>query len=182
MSPTAVAIVLLLALVVDWMSVGPNSIRDRIAFCLGLPAIFEGFNGGPLDRWTVGVLAAVIDKLKAAAGDAYIAGAVTEKVIAALVGLLFIYTIGVLMPEKWSTKLGPYARLAFSGRGGGPAGPGMGGAAGQKRLNWRLWTCAVLLGVLCELPGGLVGELLRTFVWVLDSIAAPLPAALFGGG
>lgn len=183
MSPTAVAILLLLALVIDWMSFGPNSIRDRIAFCLALPAISEGFNGGPLDRFTVEALGAAIDRLKAAGGDSYIAGANTGRVIAALVGILFLYTIGVLMPEKWSNKLGPYARLAFSRTGGGVVsvtGPAGGGA--KRRLNWRLWACAALLGVLVELPGGLVGELLRTFVSVLDAVASPLPAFLFGGG
>jgi hypothetical protein len=56
MSPTATALVLLLALVVDYMSVGPNSIRDRIAFLLAVPAIREGFNGSPLDGWTVDLL------------------------------------------------------------------------------------------------------------------------------
>jgi hypothetical protein len=182
MSPTAVAILLLLALVVDWMSFGPNSIRDRIAFCLALPAISEGFNGGPLDRWTVEALSSAIDRLKAAGGDSYVAGANTERVIAALVGILFIYTLGCLAPERWSNKLGPYARLAFS-KGGGAVGVGgpVGGGA-KRRLNWRLWLCAGLLGVLAELPGGLVGELLHTFVSILDAVAAPLPAFLFGGG
>jgi hypothetical protein len=181
MSPTAVAILLLLALVIDWMSFGPNSIRDRIAFCLALPAISEGFNGGPFDRFTVEALGSAIDRLKAAGGDSYVAGANTERVIAALVGILFIYTIGVLMPEKWSNKLGPYARLAFSKSGGAMAVAGPVGTGAKRRLNWRLWICAALLGVLNELPHGLVGELLHTFVSVLDSVAAPMPVFLFGG-
>jgi hypothetical protein len=42
-------VLLLLALVVDYMSVGPNSIRDRLAFLMGLVAVREGFNGSPLD-------------------------------------------------------------------------------------------------------------------------------------
>lgn len=182
MSPTAVAIVLMLALVIDWMSVGPNSLRDRIAFCLAVPAIAEGFNAGPLQRFTVGLLAGAINQGKAAAGDSYIAGANTSTLIGAMVGILFIYTIGCLVPEKWSNRLGPYARLAFS-RGGGP-GPGVGGVgAGVKnRLNVRLWVCATLLGVLYALPQGAVGEAMRGFISLLDSIAAPLPAALFGGG
>ncbi|MER7002183.1 hypothetical protein ABT297_03930 [Dactylosporangium sp. NPDC000555] len=181
MSPTAVAILLMLALVIDYMSFGPNSIRDRIAFCLATPAIAEGFNAGPLERWTVGLLAGVIDQGKTAAGDSYIAGADTNTVIGAMVGILFIYTLGVLMPDKWSNRLGPWARLAFSKNGAvAVAGPGPAGA--RHRLNWRLWTCAALLGVLCELPQGAVGELMRSFISLLDSIAAPLPAALFGGG
>ena len=54
MSPTATAILLVLALIIDYMSVGPNSLRDRLAFLMGVAAIREGFNGSPLDRWTVG--------------------------------------------------------------------------------------------------------------------------------
>jgi hypothetical protein len=182
MSPTAVAILLILALVIDYMSFGPNSIRDRIAFCLAVPAIAEGFNGGPLERFTVGALGMAINQGKAVAGDSYIAGADTPKLIGALVGVLFIYTLGVLMPDKWSTRFGPWARLAFSTRGGGPSGPGIGGTGVKHRLNWRLWTCAALMGVLYGLPQGAVGETMRGFITVLDSIAAPLPAALFGGG
>jgi hypothetical protein len=183
MSPTAVAILLMLALVIDWLSVGPNSIRDRIAFCMAVPAIAEGFNAGPLQRFTVGALAGVINQGKSAAGDAYIAGADTNKVIGAMVGILFIYTIGVLMPEKWSNKLGPFARLAFSrGGGGGPAGPMVGGGAGAKhRLNYRLWICAGLLGVLYALPQGAVGDTMRGFISLLDSLVSPLPSWLFGG-
>lgn len=181
MSPTAVMIVLLIALFVDWMSVGPNSIRDRIAFCLAVPAIYEGFNGGPLDRFTVEALGAVIDQAKHAADGSYIAGAITPKVIGALAGGLFIYTIGCLAPEKWSNRLGPFARLAFSGKTGPATGPAIAGPATKRRLNVRLWACAALIGVLCDLPDGLVGEAMDGFVGFLDWAVAPLPVLLFGG-
>lgn len=183
MTPTAVAIVLMLALVIDWMSFGPNSIRDRLAFLLAVPAVFEGFNDGPLDRWTVGALTSAINTSKTAAEGSYIAGADTQHVIAAMVGLLWIYALGCLMPDKWSSKLGPYARLAFSagGRGGAVPVVGVTAAGAKHRLNWRLWICAVLIGVLCELPGGLVGGLMLAFVSVLDTLAAALPSMLFGG-
>lgn len=184
MSPTAVAIVLLLALAIDYASFGPNSIRDRLAFCMAVPAIYEGFNGGPLDRWTVEALSSAINRGKDAASGSYIAGADTERIIAALVGFLFLYTLGCLMPVRWSSRLGPWARLAFS-RAAGPgvaAGPGPGGAGVRQRLNVRLWVCAALLGILAELPGGLVGSLLHGFVSFMDWLAAPLPALLFGGG
>lgn len=167
MSPTAVAVLLLLALVVDWMSVGPNSIRDRLAFLLALPAIREGFNGSPLDAWTVGALSRLIDTLKHMAGGAYIAGAVTSVVVAGAVGVLGIYTIGALMPEKFSTKLGRFAAISF------PQSP-------LHRLNTKLWVCAILLGLLADLPRGLVGGILSGGIAALVEVVQPLPNLLFG--
>jgi hypothetical protein len=167
MSPTGVAVLLMLALVVDWLSVGPNSIRDRLAFLLALPAIREGFNNGPLDNWTVNALAKLIDSLKAAAAGSYIAGAVTSAIIGAGIGVLAIYTLGCLLPTKASKKLGRFATLTF------PTSP-------MHRINYKLWLCAALLGMLADLPHGLVGELLRAGVDGLDGFVSPLPSFLFG--
>src|SRR5687767_15803921 len=111
MSPTGVAVLLLLALVVDYMSVGPNSLRDRLAFLLALPAVREGFNDSPLDRWTVGALSGAIDTLKGMTGGAYIAGAVTSVVVGALVGVLFIYTVGARSEER---RVGKECRSRWS--------------------------------------------------------------------
>src|SRR5690349_22447973 len=113
MSPTATCILLLLALVVDWMSVGPNSIRDRIAFAFALAAVREGFNGSPLDQWTVGFLGGLIEQLLAATKGAYIAGAAVNTVVGAAVGILWIYTVGCVLPVKASKKLGRFATLSF---------------------------------------------------------------------
>lgn len=169
MSPTGVAVLLLLALVVDYMSIGPNSLRDRIAFLLGLPAIREGFNGGPLDRWTVDKLSKGIDAMKHAAGNSYIAGAATSVLLSAAVGILAIYTVGALLPDhsKFTKRLGSFATIKF------PTSP-------QYRMNWRLWLCAALLGMLADLPQGAVGSLLRSAVDGLTSIVAILPNFLFG--
>ncbi|MFF0721361.1 hypothetical protein [Micromonospora sp. NPDC003816] len=167
MSPTAVAVLLLLALVVDYMSVGPNSLRDRLAFFLAVPAIYEGFNESPLDQWTVGTATAFIEKLLDATGGAYIAGASINAILGALVGLLWIYTIGCLLPVKASKKLGRFATLTF------PQSP-------LYRINTRLWIAAILLGMLSDLPGGLVGDLTRGSIDLLTWLVAPLPALLFG--
>ncbi|MEK8108636.1 hypothetical protein NKG94_34370 [Micromonospora sp. M12] len=86
MSPTAVAVLLLLALVVDYMSVGPNSLRDRLAFLLAVPAVREGFNDSPLDKWTVGAATGAIEKLLDTTGGAYIAGASVNAVLGPLSG------------------------------------------------------------------------------------------------
>lgn len=167
MSPTGVAVLLLLALVVDYMSVGPNSIRDRLAFLLGLVAVREGFNGSPLDRWTVGALSNVIDTLKGMAGGAYIAGAITQVVLSAAVGILAIYTVGALMPDKLAGKLGRFATINFPD-------------SAMHRINYKLWLFAVLLGLLADLPGGIVGGLLDGSISALTRIVSPVPNLLFG--
>ncbi len=111
MSPTGVAVLLMLALVVDYLSIGPNSIRDRLAFCLALPAIRQGFNDGPIDRWTVEALSNGIEALKNVAGGSYLAAAITSVVLGAGVTILAIYTVGALLPAKASKKLGRFAAI-----------------------------------------------------------------------
>jgi hypothetical protein len=95
LNPTGVAVLLLLALVIDYMSFGPNSIRDRLAFLMGLVAIRAGFNGSQLDAWTVDALSRAIDTLKGMTGGAYIAGAATQA----------------------QTKLGKFATISFKDSG-----------------------------------------------------------------
>ncbi len=96
MSPTAVAVLLLAALVVDWMSVGPNSIRDRLAFLMGMTAIDAG---------------------KDAAKGSYIAGAITAQLLGACVLVLAIFAIGCLMPDRFSKKMGRWAAMSFPSTG-----------------------------------------------------------------
>lgn len=167
MTPTAVAILLGLALIVDYLSIGPNSIRDRLAFLLALPAVYEGFNGSPLDQWTVGLLSAGIDQLKEMGKGAYIAGAITSTVLGAAVGVLAIYTAGALMPDKFSKRFGRFAALKF------PTSP-------MHRLNYKLWVCAFLLGMLSDLTHGLVGQTVTGCIVALDNVVAPVPSLLFG--
>lgn len=167
LTPTGVAVLLMLALVVDYMSIGPGSIRDRIAFFMALPAISQGFSGGPLEHWTVDKVGAFIDALKGMAEGSYIAGATTEVIIGVAVGVLAIYTVGVLLPVKASKKLGGFAKLNW-------------GNSAAGRLNTKLWVSAALLGVLADLPRGLVGEVLRGGIGFLTSWVGILPGALFG--
>lgn len=167
LGPTGVAVLLLLALVVDWMSFGPNSIRDRLAFLLGLVAIRAGFNNSPLDRWTVDALSGAIDTLKDMSGGAYIAGAATQLVLSALIGCLAIYTVGALLPDKAQAKLGHFAKISF------PQSP-------MHRINTKLWVMAIMLGMLGDLPGGIVGSILNGSIAALTEIFQPLPNLLFG--
>lgn len=178
MSATSVAILIVLAWVVDYMSIGPGSIRDRIAFFLACPAIRVGFHDSPLSKATTDQLGSWIDQAKLAAHGSYAAQANTRVVIGAAVGILGIYCVGCLLPVRATAKLGGFARLAFSGHGSEFGGKG-GGLA--MRINWRLWGCAVTLGVLSDLPRGLVGGLLRGSIDLVAHIVAFLPDWLFGG-
>lgn len=167
MSPTATAATLLLALVVDWMSFGPNSLRDRLAFFLAVPAIREGFNGSPLDGWTVDFLRTSIRQLLDATGGAYIAGASANLLVGMCVGILWIYTVGCLLPTKASKKFGRFATLTW------PQSP-------LYRLNLPLWFSAILLGMLADLPQGIVGDLTEGSVNFITGIVGPIPNLLFG--
>lgn len=167
MTPTTVAVLLLLALVIDYMSVGPDSIRDRIAFLMGVAVFREGFDDSPLDDWTVDRLSELVDQLLSMTGGAYIAGAVTATVVGAGVGILAIYTVGCLLPVKASKRLGRFATLTFP-------------ASAPKRINMKLWVCAILLGMLADLPHGVVGQLLVAGIDLLVRLFNPLPAWLFG--
>jgi hypothetical protein len=169
MSPTGAAVLLLLALVVDYMSVGPNSLRDRLAFLMATAAIREGFNGSPLDRWTVGMATKGIDMLLDTPifSGSYMAGAGVNALLGVLVGLLFIYVLGCLLPVKWSKKLGRFATLTFP-------------QSSLFRINTKLWIAAALLGMLADLPAGAVGGLTEGCVVFLTGLFGPLPAWLFG--
>lgn len=167
LGPNGVAALLLLALVVDWMSVGPNSIRDRLAFLLGIVAIRAGFNDSPLDRWTVDFFAGAIDRLKEMGDGAYIAGASTQVVLSVAIGVAAIWTVGALLPDKVATKLGPFAKISFP-------------TSATHRLNYKLWTMAILLGLLGDLGGGVVGGIVNGGIGVLTEIFQPLPNMLFG--
>lgn len=166
MSPTGVVVLLMVALVVDYMSVGPDSFRDRLAFLLALPAIREGFNGSPLDRWTVDALSGGIDMLKEAASGAYVAGAITSFVLGAAIIVLAIYTVGALLPDKLSAKLGRFAAIRFP-------------ASAVHRINYKLWLCAALLGMLADLARGPMGEILRGAIDLVARFASLVPG-LFG--
>jgi|SRR5262245_4802528 len=168
MTPTAVAVLLLMALTIDYMTVGPPWLRDRVAFVFALVAIREGFNGSPLDAWTFGALSNVVQNLLDSTGSAYIAGAAVNVVLGAAVACVGVYVIGQMLPVKFTKKLGRFAALKFR-------------ASPTHRLNMPLWACAVLLGLLLDLPQGYAGGTLR---WLYDlglHLVAPLPGQLFGG-
>lgn len=168
MSPTAVAVLLLMALTLDYMTVGPAWLRDRVAFVFALVAIREGFDGSPLDAWTVGSLSNLIGEALDSTGGAYIAGASVNVLLGAFVACLGVYVIGQMLPVKASQKLGRFAALKFK-------------PSPTHKLNVSLWVCAVLLGLLLDLTRGWAGDALLWLYSIALHLAAPLPGDLFGG-
>lgn len=169
MTPTAVAVTLLLALLIDWSSFGPNSLRDRIAFCLATPAIREGFDGSPADEWTVGKLREGVQALldSPPVSGSYLAGASINTIIGALIGLTWLYAVLCLLPPKMSKKLGRAATLSFP-------------PSAMFRLNLPLWSVAIVLGLMADLPAGMVGTLCRGSIDVLIAPTTWLVSTLFG--
>lgn len=166
-SPTGTVIVLVLALVIDFMSVGPDSIRDRLAFLLAVAGFRDGFNDSPLDRWTVTKLSEMIGWALDQTGTAYIAGASANAVVGALVGCLALYTVGCLLPVRTAARLGRFAAISFP-------------SSNIHRLNYRLWACAFLIGIMAELPRGLIGGWTEGAVIFLTTFISPLVILLFG--
>lgn len=167
MTPTSVFIVLMLAFVIDYMSIGKDSLRDRLAFLLAIAGFRDGFDGSPADKWTVGKLSDGIGWLLDQADGAYVAGTSINIAIGAGVGVLAIYAVGCLLPNKASAKVGRWATLNFPKSSAG-------------RINWKLWAIAFLLGVLADLGRGMVGELTEGAVVALTFFVAPIPIMLFG--
>lgn len=184
LSPAGVLAALLLALIIDVMRVGPEWLKDRIAFCVGLAAIREGFGGSILERWTVDSLVSLIDGgFKIIGSDIYVTQASASVVVQVLIGAVALYCIGVLLPTKATKWVGGFAKLSF-GRQRGPrntkAGPV--DSHGEKyQLNSKLWACAWILGLLADLPQGGIGGFVRGSIAIITTAAVlPLTSTIFG--
>lgn len=167
LTPTGCAIALILAFVIDYMSAGPDSIRDRVAFLFALAGFRDGFDGSPLDRWTVQRAHDAIGFALTQADGAYIAGASANAIVGAGVGALALFVVGCLLPVRASKRLGRLAAISF------PKSP-------IYRINWKLWLCAFLLGVLADLGRGLLGGWIEGAVTWLTVVADVVIGLLFG--
>lgn len=173
MSPTGVATMALIGLVVDWTGVGPNSLRDRFAFMCYLAAARDGWNGSSLDQWTVQQLKHGIGWLLHRSGSAYIAGASAAVLASVVVGVLGIYALACWVPEKfipksWSGKaIGTVIQLNFP-------------STAMKRLNFKLMILALAMGMLADLGRGVIGTLELRLVVANLNLMSPLPNLLFG--
>lgn len=169
MSPVSVVCLLLLALIIDYMSVGPDSIRDRIAFLLALPAIRGGFNGSAFDRWTTGALSSLIHDglMHAQTSGTHVTAAMGGILLSVFVGCVFLYCVGCLLPMGGTRVLGRFTAMQF------PMSP-------QRRLNAPLWACAIILGLMSDLPQGALGALLSSCVNGLTYLVGFVPGLVFG--
>lgn len=182
LSPAGVLAALFLALIIDVMRVGPEWLKDRIAFCVGLVAIREGFGGSILERWTVDALVSFIDGgFKIVGSDIYITQASAMVVAQVLIGAVALYCAGVLMPERLTKWLGGFARLSFGRRKAGAKTVAVDSHGERYKLNAKLWACAWILGLLADLPQGGVGTFVRGFIGVIaTAFTAPIVRTLFG--
>lgn len=168
MSPETVFAVLLLALLIDTLSVGPQDLQDRLASVMSLTAIHAGFDGSPPDVWLYGQVAALVEQAKLASGDAAFSQADTPMIISVIAGLIALSWIGVMLPPVGMMKKygGRYASLQFKKKKG--------------KLNAQLWACSILLGLFGDLPAGLVGEIFGGLIGILTPIVGYVPGLVFG--
>lgn len=168
MSPTGVAALLVFAFVMDYFALGPAWLQVRVTFIAAVTAIRQGFDAGPLDTWTVEKATDVVKMALDQAKGSYIAGAIPLSIVGIAVGVLSLYTIGLMLPAKLSAKLGRFVTAAFK-------------ETGRRKVTWGLWGMAVPLALLAELPQGWMG-LLTTFTVdeIYAFIGAPIPKLVFG--
>ena len=170
MSPTGVAVLLLAAVTIDYVSIGPNWLRDRIAFTAYIAAIWEGFNGSQIDIWTLerltGIIRWALDQ--PFLSGAYIAGASASALVGILIGAVWVYGVGCLLPNKASKRLGRFATINFP-------------PSGVWAINGRLLAVAVILGLFGDVPVAWVGNVTSGSNEMLAALYAPLPELLLGG-
>lgn len=165
MSPAQTFLVLVIAFALDFWSIGRNSIRDRIAFFMALAAFYVGFRNSSIAKSAIDTLNNITVESSKLLGDAYIAKGMAAAGLTVITVLLFIYTLLCLAPEKWTDRLGPYAKRSFQSK---------------SRVNLQLWGCAFFLAILAEVPKGWFGSLIRLFVQLDVAIWSAVARTAFG--
>lgn len=193
--PEVCVVLLLIALTVDLLSVGPGSVRDRIAFLIALPALYAGWAGEPLALWVTSQLTALTGIALTSSGSAYVASASPAYVVSALVAAAWVYAVGAVLPRRAQRWVGPIARFDLrrgkasmsAGTDGGKTGKGKltpGGGVGDApkgaRLNVKLWVLAFVLALVSDLPQGAIGIAIGWMLGALITLTAGLPAWLIG--
>jgi hypothetical protein len=151
MTATAVFMAMLLALALDWSAFGADSWRDRMILVFGTPAVYCGWNDGPIDTWCVEKIRKGITWGLQHSGFLHFASVSVNAVIGMCSGLLFIYACFALMPkflQRW------VSRVKFVGRAASWQLPG---GSPAKRINVKLWLIAIALGLFGDLARGWVG-------------------------
>lgn len=167
LSPTAVAVLIVIAFIADFFSVLAAAIQTRLVFMCVVVATHEGFNNSPLDKWTVDKASAMIQSLLDQAKGAYIAGASAATLVGCAVGVLWLWGLGCMMPVKWSKKLGRLSTAQFK-------------ETPLRKMNFQIWALAIPCGLLVDMPVGWIGSLCQFSMTVFSWIVAPLPGLIFG--
>lgn len=160
---------LLLALTIDYMSIGPTNARDIFAFFLELPCIHYGWNGSTPDVKLTAFLNSGVGQILQSLGvngsSADIAQ-MTRAGVKVVIFAVMLYVIGSIVPAKYSAKAGSWAKLSFKC---------------NSRINWKLTSCAIFLGLCGDQLGGLAGAVFMTTVSCVTGVTVGLPELLVGG-
>lgn len=167
LSPTATAVLFVVAFVIDYFAVGPAWLQTRLTFICVVIAVRQGFDDSPLDKWTVDKASSLIQAALDQAKGAYIAGASANVIVGCVVGILSIYTVGCMVPARWSRRAGRIATAQFR-------------ETGLRRINTSVWLLAVPLGLLADMPQGWIGTLTSACMSFYSAVASPLPSLVFG--
>jgi hypothetical protein len=167
LSPTAVASLVVLAFIIDFFSVGPAAFQTRATFILVATFMRQGFDDSPLDKWTVDKAAQLIQSGLDQAGPAWIAGASANAIVGFIVGALFIFCLGNMLPQKWSRRTGRMATMQWK-------------ETQLRKMNPPVWIAAAAFGMLSDLPDGLIGIMCDAFSNLCLFVAGPAPALIFG--
>lgn len=168
MTPTGVAALLIFGFVIDYFAIGPAWLQVRLTFIAAVTGFRQGFDAGPLDTWTVEKATEVIRLALDQAKGSYIAGAIPLSIVGIAVGVLSLYTLGLMLPAKLSRRLGRFVTAAFK-------------ETGIRKISWPVWGMALPLGLLAELPQGWIGAITTFSVdSVYVFVGAPIPSLIFG--
>ena len=181
LSPTGVAVLLEVVLVIDAMGIMPKWLSLRIVFLGGMAALRDGFQGSFAENWTVGQVAKLINKGLHSTHCAYIAGASANLIIGSAVGLVGIYCLGCMLPARSSGKLGRFTQLSFEGKKSAKTkASGDAPTKAKWGLTVKVWILAAILGIFCDLVGGGLGLVLRYVIYIVSCVGAAILLPLFG--
>lgn len=167
MSPTGVAVLIIIAFAIDFFAIGPAWMQTRLLFMIVATVAQQGFSDSTLDHRTVQQASDLIQAGLDAAGDAYVAAASAQVLVGCLVGCLSVWSIGCMLPMRLGQKVGRVATLQYK-------------ETGLRKLNWQIWIGAFALGLLADLPAGWMGDLTHFCLGLYTSIVSPLPSLVFG--
>lgn len=159
-TPSAVFLIFVLAWMVDYWSVGADSIRDRLAFLMALAAVRVGFDGSSLDKVTLEYLTTWLDQVKGT-GNTFLEKGTADDILNVIIVAVVLYSVFVMVPSKFSHKLGGAAKLTFK--------------KSSSRINWKLWFCAFFLGMFVDLARGPFGAFARGIVGLDVALVSVIP-------